>query len=130
MPGKRGTIKERLLTKIVEDENGCWMWQGSKSGTSGYGQIQSGGRGGKLLQAHRVAYEQFVGPIGTDENGDSLQLDHLCYDEKGYSNKLCVNPEHLEPATASVNYLRGYVEKKKRGWKHYTQKRKEQGEVE
>ena len=38
----------------------------------------------------------FVGPLP-----DGLVLDHLC------RNRACVNPEHLEPVTQSVNLLRG-----------------------
>jgi hypothetical protein len=40
--------------------------------------------------AHRYAYELMVGPI-------EARLDHRCL------NRLCVNPEHLRPATAKQN---------------------------
>jgi hypothetical protein len=46
--------------------------------------------------AHRLFYEQLVGPIP-----DGLQLDHLC------RVRHCVNPDHLEPVTQTANVLRG-----------------------
>ena len=72
----------------------CWIWTGATA--MGYGRINAGGRHGKSLQAHRVAYEFMVGPIPA-----GLQLDHLC------RNKRCVNPLHLEAVTQRENLLRG-----------------------
>lgn len=90
------TLRARLLAKVRPDAAlGCWVWTGCIAGTDGgYGQIRVKGRG---LAAHRVAYELFVGPIP-----EGLQLDHLC------RNKHCVNPEHLEPVTASENKRRDH----------------------
>lgn len=53
--------------------------------------------------AHRVAYKILVGPISR-----GLVIDHLC------RNKLCVNPDHLEPVTQSVNVQRGALKYVKR----------------
>ena len=77
----------------VEKSTGCWIWRGSV-GVWGYGQFQP--RRGRNLRAHRVAWELIRGPIP-----QGLVLDHLC------RNKLCVNPDHLEPVTNRVNTLRG-----------------------
>lgn len=78
---------------IVDDGNdGCWPWRGAVRG-KGYGSFWDGT---KSVRAHRFAYETFVGPIPDDR-----ELDHLC------RNRLCVNPQHLEPVTRSVNQLRG-----------------------
>lgn len=74
---------------IEEPEMHCWLWQRSKL-TAGYGQV---GRG---IPAHRVVYEELVGPIP-----EGLQLDHLC------RVRACVNPGHLEPVTRRENLLRG-----------------------
>ena len=86
---------ERLLAKIEigEEFDGerCWLFVGAL--VDGYGQIWDGSR---VLYAHRVAYEELVGPIP-----DGLQLDHLCRVRR------CVNPAHLEPVTGRVNILRG-----------------------
>lgn len=43
-----------------------------------------------------MAYELYVGKIP-----EGLQIDHLC------RNRVCVNPDHLEPVTRRVNLLRG-----------------------
>src|SRR5690606_41377855 len=45
--------------------------------------------------AHRVAWELLMGPIP-----EGLTIDHLCH------NKLCVNPDHLEPVTFGENASR------------------------
>ncbi|KAB2977369.1 HNH endonuclease [Streptomyces sp. SS1-1] len=52
--------------------------------------------GGRYQMAHRVAYQEIVGPIP-----EGLQLDHLC------RVRHCVNPAHLEPVTSRENTLRG-----------------------
>jgi hypothetical protein len=72
---------------------GCWEWTGAPN-PNGYGYATAGS---KRPLAHRLVYELLVGPIP-----DGLQLDHLC------RNRLCVNPDHLEPVTAHVNLHRGY----------------------
>lgn len=59
----------------------------------GYGQI---GCSGTVKMAHRAVYEALVGPIP-----EGLELDHLC------KNRLCVNPDHLEPVTHQENVKRG-----------------------
>jgi hypothetical protein len=45
-----------------------------------------------------LAYEYANGPIP-----EGLQIDHLC------RVKCCINPDHLEAVTPSVNVLRGLV---------------------
>lgn len=79
---------DRFESKIMQAEDGCWLWTGTVTG-SGYGYF---GRDGKTLRAHRVAYEHYVGPIP-----DGLHLHHLC------RQKTCVNPDHLLPMTQGEN---------------------------
>lgn len=71
----------------------CWEWGGTLT-DEGYGVFMEAKR---QYKAHRRAYELLVSPI---PNG--LHLDHLC------RNRGCVNPDHLEPVTPKVNYLRGF----------------------
>ena len=88
--GRRRPIRIRFLDK-VEKTDTCWLWTGAV-GTSGYGRI---GEGARVLQAHRVAYELFVGRIP-----EGLHIDHLC------SVRLCVRPDHLEAVTQHENNIR------------------------
>lgn len=97
------TQAERL--RAVTDRNGpipeyapelgpCWLFTARRN-RKGYGLMwHSGLRRGVV--AHRISYELYVGTIP-----DGLQLDHLC------RVRHCVNPNHLEPVTPSVNTLRG-----------------------
>jgi hypothetical protein len=74
----------------------CWLYAGYKN-KLGYGTISTYiDKKSGYQYAHRVSYETFVAPIP-----DGLVIDHLC------SVRACINPEHLEPVTASVNTLRG-----------------------
>lgn len=74
---------------------GCWIWLASLNG-KGYGQINSGPRGGTMLLAHIVAYNLLVGEVP-----EGLELDHKC------STPSCINPDHLEPVPHAVNVQRG-----------------------
>jgi hypothetical protein len=72
---------------VAEDRGfltACWIWQLAVD-NRGYGKV---GRDGVRLRAHRVAYEDAVGPIPA-----GLVLHHRCEQE------LCVNPDHLVPLT-------------------------------
>lgn len=85
-------VGDRFWSKV--DRRGpdeCWPWLASTSW--GYGEFSLGG---KLRKAHRVAYEDQVGPIPA-----GLTIDHLC------RNESCVNPRHLEPVTMRENTMRG-----------------------
>lgn len=91
----------------VDGLTGCWVWTGTID-KAGYGRIGAGGRGGDGLYAHRVAHEQWVGPIPnglvvdqTCHNGTDCHMGPLC------PHRRCINPETLEAVTRSVNNLRG-----------------------
>ena len=86
-------VRVRLVRgAAVDDVTGCWVWQKSMN-SQGYGHI---GVGHRVLSAHRVSYEVFVGEIP-----EGLTIDHLC------RNPSCINPAHLEPVTMRENILRG-----------------------
>jgi len=80
---------------FVQKTDDCWIWHGWLS-HNGYGRFGVDPRSGKKVFAHRFAYELVKGPIPL-----GLQIDHLC------RVRNCVNPDHLEAVTASVNQSRG-----------------------
>lgn len=85
---------DRFLRHVSPEPNsGCWLWLGGLRG-GGYGQFNPSKGVGKT--AHRWMYEFEKGPVPK-----GLDLDHKC------RVRSCVNPDHLEPVTRSVNCKRG-----------------------
>lgn len=77
---------------LARTEPLCWSdciaWTGA-TGSKGYGQLWSGGR---IVPAHRFAWERVNGPIP-----DGMVIDHTCY------VRSCVNTQHLRLATPQEN---------------------------
>lgn len=95
-------VIERLLSRVVTDSAGCWIFQGADNG-AGYGVISADGR---QSYAHRVAYEYFIAEIPA-----GLHIDHLCRVTR------CCNPWHLDPVTPAVNIARGEARKTSGDWR-------------
>lgn len=108
------SLMERFLRYATKPhgKDGCWIWAGCiqkcKGRGGGYGKLGAGGRTGKTLLAHRVAYELFIGPIP-----HGLEVDHDCHDatictvSNECPHRRCVNPSHLKLLSHSANMARG-----------------------
>ncbi len=81
--------RQKLESKLEFDPNGgCWLWNAGQV-TFGYGAF-TWKRRSKL--AHRIAYEEFVGPIP-----DGMFVCHKC------DVPQCCNPAHLFLGTQQDN---------------------------
>ncbi len=95
MTGMTMPITERLFAKRQITEDGCWLFTGYCDPKWGYAMMSVAG---KKRLVHRIAYEEFVGPIPA-----GLTIDRLC------RRPSCFNPEHLEPVTQGENNERGRI---------------------
>ncbi len=85
-------LPARFWSKVRVDERRCWLWT-AYIDQNGYGKF---GWLGRARPAHRIAFDQLVGPVPVE-----LTCDHLC------RVRSCVNPSHLEIVTRGENVLRG-----------------------
>jgi hypothetical protein len=72
----------------IDKTGECWLWTGATDG-DGYGKVRQGER---LFSVHRLAYEQWVGPIP-----EGMVVCHTC----DVTN--CCNPAHLWLGTSAEN---------------------------
>lgn len=89
------TLKQKLFAhRRIDSITGCWLWTGYLN-RGGYGQIT---HENKVQRIHRLAYEEFVGPI-----------EYLILHKKECPNKHCFNPEHLYDGNHSDNMQDAYA---------------------
>ncbi len=93
MRGQRNGARMKKLVELGASPNDCWTWIGNVSKRTGYGKKQWYG---KSILAHRWVWQMFFGKIP-----DGLVINHKC------SNKICVNPQHLEVVTTAENCRHG-----------------------
>lgn len=90
----RTPIADRFWAKVDQSNlDGCWTWTGARN-NQGYGQLSIGGFKGRLISAHRVAWEITHGPIPAGMN-----VCHRCDNGAGG----CVRPDHLFLGDRSAN---------------------------
>ena len=98
----RFSPEERFWPR-VDKSAACWLWTGTLN-HYGYGVLKVGGRAGRVLTTHRIAFELAHGPIP-----DGMRVLHKCDVPR------CVNPAHLYLGTAADN-TRDMMERGRHGW--------------
>lgn len=99
-------LLDRFVDFIELANNGCWNWTGFKD-RNGYGQIRERVSINlkKTKVAARIAYELFIGDIPNNpalkDTPGEITIDHKC------KNASCVNPNHLQLLTRSLNSIEG-----------------------
>jgi hypothetical protein len=102
--GKYGINKENFFKRLLEDANGCQVWQGGTH-KQGYGMVslynvQEQRR--QMNVSHRVA---MMIELGRELTRDEFVVHEFC------DNQLCCNPQHLIVGTAHdrnrVQYAKG-----------------------
>lgn len=82
-------MKKSWLEKIVVDDGGCWLWQGSKT-PDGYGNART--EPGRTTLVHRYLLEEKLGEL----LGPYMAC-HTC------DVRACVNPDHCYKGDARSN---------------------------
>lgn len=109
---KDSAFIKRFLSKIdviKKGEDDCWEWIWAKSinkyGSTSFRKVR--------FSAHRVSYA-----LLKKVPNRNLVIDHIC------SNRLCVNPNHLQELTIAKNLMVEEVRKKHKGLPYRGQTKK------
>lgn len=96
----------KFLNKTEGQANGCIYWTGYVM-PEGYGQVRLSDN--KVYLTHRAALilRGVTIPPKHDVDHQCHNLDLECLGEKSCLHRRCVNPNHLEPVTRSINLSRG-----------------------
>lgn len=90
---KKKSLIERFMSLITIDEDfGCWVWQGCLDGT-GNGRFAP--THGKTVRADKWVYEYY-----REKLPKGFCTAHIC------NNRRCCNPEHLEIITLRESKIR------------------------
>lgn len=89
----------------IDASGDCWIWTGAQA-VAGYGHCTATAQYPTSF-VHRRVWMELVGPIP-----QGLEIDHRC------RNRLCCNPDHLEPVTHAENMRRSPVTSHPRWLKH------------
>lgn len=93
---RRQAIWDKVMKRVVVDVDGCYIWQGPTSGTTGRGRGYARmALDGRTMAVHKVMWVIKNGPVPPKK-----QLDHIC------RKRLCVNPDHTEMVTHKQNQKR------------------------
>jgi hypothetical protein len=87
------SVKARFLSKFRVDDSGCWIWIASHR-RNGYGQFRLSRPRRTMIEAHRMSWYIFRGPV---QRG--LCVLHHC------DVRSCINPDHLFIGTKRDNLL-------------------------
>lgn len=93
---RRDTIWAKVMARVKVQPDGCWLWTGPTSGTTGRGRgYPRMSLDGATMAVHKVMWIIKHGPVPPKK-----QLDHTC------RTRLCVNPDHTEMVTHKQNCKR------------------------
>lgn len=101
---RRGDIEKKIYSnvciidlgfKLDDAPSRCHIWKGPNSGSGRGGGYPRMCLSGQTVAVHKVMYTNRFGYIPGKK-----QIDHLC------TNRMCVNPVHLEMVTHKENQKR------------------------
>ena len=106
LPWAQRTDPVQHFWSKVSKGDGCWLWTGDVESNYGYGRFRDPSVQ-RTFQAHRWAYETFVGPIPDGEHVDHACHTVECEEDGRCSHRRCVRPDHLEAKPLGENLARG-----------------------